>query len=127
MSVLLRLTFMSGPRDGETIAVASKGAPPAVAIGRVASDGGIALPSDPDASRLHARLTWRDGGWSLEDVGSRNGTFVGEFTTAARLTAPTTLHVGQIFRVGLTRFRLEGEEPQPARAAISTIAQGNRA
>jgi GAF domain-containing protein len=32
--------------------------------------------SDPRVSRRHARMTWRDGRCVLEDIGSKNGTFI---------------------------------------------------
>ena len=44
----------------------------------------------------------------LEDLGSSNETFIGEFQTARRVSEPTPLTDGQIFRVGLTRLRLGG-------------------
>src|SRR5688572_31060429 len=31
---------------------------------------------DPRVSAQHARLAWTGGGWSLQDLGSKNGTFV---------------------------------------------------
>jgi transcriptional regulator of acetoin/glycerol metabolism len=43
-------------------------------IGR-ASLGGV-LESDDRISRRHVRITVRAAGWSVEDLGSRNGTFV---------------------------------------------------
>ena len=67
----------------------------------------LALSDDPEVSRAHARLVLREGAWWLEDVGSRNGTFVDEFASAYRLEEPVRLTAGQIFRVGLTRWRLE--------------------
>lgn len=106
MTPILHLTFMSGSRDGETITISPTGSPPAVAIGRVNADG-IALPDDPEVSRAHARLVVRDQEVWLEDAGSRNGTFLGEFAAAVRLTAAVRLHPGQIFRTGITRLRLE--------------------
>jgi pSer/pThr/pTyr-binding forkhead associated (FHA) protein len=113
----LVLTFMSGPRDGEVVTLPAQGDPAAVTFGRLATCG-VSLPDDPDASRQHARLSWRDGGWWIEDAGSSNGTFLGEFAGASRVTAPTRLSAGDIFRVGRTRFRLETlEQAQAARSA----------
>lgn len=42
----------------------------------------------------------------LEDLNSSNGTFIGEFQAARRLSGPVEIKGGQIFRVGLTRLRL---------------------
>jgi hypothetical protein len=32
--------------------------------------------TDTTVSRRHARLVWRDGGWVLQDLGSKNGTYL---------------------------------------------------
>ena len=49
--------------------------PPAEAILGRASSNQIVVRSD-QASRRHARIAWQDDHWLLEDLGSRNGTFV---------------------------------------------------
>jgi pSer/pThr/pTyr-binding forkhead associated (FHA) protein len=107
---ILTFTYLSGPDDGrsEIIDVSASGM--AVTIGRHAGCG-ISIPGDPDASRQHARLEFRDGRWWLEDLGSANGTFVGEFARSCRISEAVHLLPGQIFRVGLTRLRLEEERP----------------
>jgi FHA domain len=58
--------------------------------------------SIPDASlsRRHARITVRDGIATLEDLESKNGTFVGE----ARVTGPTILSDGDAVRLGLVKL-----------------------
>jgi hypothetical protein len=55
--------------------------------------------SIPDASlsRRHARITVRGGIATLEDLASKNGTFVGE----TRVTKPTLLADGDTVRLGL--------------------------
>ncbi|OGA69392.1 MAG: hypothetical protein A3F77_13465 [Betaproteobacteria bacterium RIFCSPLOWO2_12_FULL_67_28] len=59
----------------------------------------------------------------LEDLGSSNETFIGEFQTARRVSEPTPLTDGQIFRVGLTRLRLGGtKDDRVATAAGAAIA-----
>ena len=83
-------------------------------IGRWDADGGI-FPDvdldsdDPEAkvSRRHARITFRDGQYLLEDLGSTNGTFVNR----GRRLSPGTrqaLSDGDEIIVGKTflRFRL---------------------
>ena len=82
------------------------GDPPQVRIGRLA-ECEVAIPEDPEASRRHAVLTWRGDAWWIEDPGSANGTFLGEFGRALRVAAPTAIGYGEVFRVGLTRLRLE--------------------
>src|SRR5262249_42886252 len=98
----LTLTHMSGPYDGQVEQYIAQGTPPAVTFGRLATCT-VSLPDDPDISLLHARLYWLDGGWWLEDLGSTNGTFVGEFTQSQRISRAMRLSPGQIFRVGCGR------------------------
>ena len=50
-------------RDGESLVV---GRDPACEL----------VLEDPRVSKRHARLEWNGRGWSLEDLGSKNGTFV---------------------------------------------------
>ncbi len=122
MTPPLVLTFMSGPRDGEVVTLAAQGEPGSVTFGRLATCG-VSLPDAPDVSRQHARLTWRDAGWWVEDVGSSNGTFLGEFASERRVTTATSLSAGQIFRVGRTRFRLGSPEHVQATAMAAVQAQ----
>jgi DNA-binding winged helix-turn-helix (wHTH) protein len=67
----------------------------------------------PGVSRRHARIVVQDGQVTIEDLGSKNGTFVGE----RRLEVAATLNDGDTFRLGrqLLVFRRSG----PA-AATST-------
>lgn len=48
----------------------------------------------------------------LNDLGSANGTLIGEFAQSRKLAAAENILPGQIFRVGLTRFRLENVDSQ---------------
>lgn len=105
MEQIVTLTFMSGSRDGEVVQLQSTGG--AISIGRTAPCE-LVLPDDPDISRRHARLTLNGSAWMLEDAGSSNGTFFGEFQTEKKLTGATAINNGDIFRVGLTRLRLGG-------------------
>ena len=76
---------------------------PVLTIGR-RSDNDICLPLDPRISRLHARLTHKsDETWIIEDLGSVNGTFVGQ----RRINAPTALHLDDRFRMGRTWMTLQ--------------------
>jgi DNA-binding winged helix-turn-helix (wHTH) protein len=49
-----------------------------------------------EVSRHHARIVLHPGGATIEDLGSRNGTYL----RGERLTAPTELHNGDEVRVG---------------------------
>ena len=83
-------------------------------IGRWDAEGGV-FPDvdldsyDPEAkvSRRHARISFRDGGYAIEDLGSTNGTFVNR----GRRLAPGNRHPlndGDEIIVGKTflRFRI---------------------
>ncbi len=111
MATSLILTHMSGPEDGRTETISAEGRDATITIGRL-PECTIRIADDPDASRQHARISCRNGEWWLEDMGSANGTFIGEFAQSYRITAPVKLAARQIFRVGLTRFRLEMEDYQ---------------
>jgi DNA-binding winged helix-turn-helix (wHTH) protein len=60
----------------------------------------------PGVSRLHARIVVTDDGATIEDLASKNGTFVGE----QRLAGSTALHDGDHIRLGrqLLVFRRAG-------------------
>src|SRR3990167_10636825 len=103
MEQTLTLAFMSGARDGEVVQLATSGAPQSVSIGRTAPCE-LVISDDPDMSRRHARIFWGGSSWMLEDLDSSNGTFIGEFQAASRLSEPTAIKDGHIFRVGLTRL-----------------------
>ncbi len=107
MTQTLTLTFMSGSRDGEEVQLKTAGSPPSVSMGRDAPCE-LVISDDPDLSRRHARIFWSGSSWMLEDMGSSNGTFIGEFRNARRLLTPTAIKDGDILRVGLTRLRLGG-------------------
>ena len=74
-----------------------------LAVGR-ARDAFIPL-EDEKASRTHCALRFADdGGLFLQDLGSRNGTFLNGQKLAPR--AETRLAVGSVFSAGRTQFAL---------------------
>lgn len=86
-----------------------------------------AIPDDPDMSRHHARIFRSGSSWTIEDLGSSNGTFIGEFQTERKLSTPTAIKDGEIFRVGLTRLRLGGlKDERVAVAGAAAVAKGKR-
>jgi pSer/pThr/pTyr-binding forkhead associated (FHA) protein len=118
----LIITYMGGPEDGKTNAISLDGSNAVATIGR-SDDCTISIPYDPDASRKHAQISNRNGEWWLNDLGSANGTFIGEFAQSRKLTAAEKILPGQIFRVGLTRFRIEHGDAQVGQVltAVQTI------
>ena len=122
MARTLTLTFMSGSRDGEVVQFETASSLPSVSIGRIAPCE-LVISDDPDLSRRHARIFWDGSSWMLEDLHSSNGTFIGEFQAARRLSGPNAIKDGEIFRVGLTRLRLGGaEDKRVATAAAAANA-----
>jgi DNA-binding winged helix-turn-helix (wHTH) protein len=63
-------------------------------------DEGVAWLESPTVSRRHARILVSGGKATLEDLGSKNGTFV----RGRRLTMPSPLSDGDEIRVGQVRM-----------------------
>ena len=57
---------------------------------------------DLKASRRHCQLSRKDEGFLLEDLGSRNGTYV----NGEKITAPVLLKAKHTFQIGDTMFYL---------------------
>ena len=74
------------------------GAP--VLIGR-APDSTLVL-SDDYASNRHARVSLQDGRWVAEDLGSTNGTYLGQ----RKIDSPTPMEPGVPLRIGKTVLEL---------------------
>jgi pSer/pThr/pTyr-binding forkhead associated (FHA) protein len=96
----LRLEFEGGIATPQEL---REGAP--VLVGRSAA---CEVPlADTDVSREHAAVSLRDGQVFVEDLGSRNGTFVNDARVGGR---PVTLHMafGVDLEIhGFRRSRLE--------------------
>ena len=125
MARTLTLTFMSGSRDGEVVRLETAGSPASVSIGRVAPCE-LVISDDIDLSRRHARIFWNGSSWMLEDLNSSNGTFIGEFQAARRLSGPIAIKEGHIFRVGLTRLRLGNADDERLATAAAAAVQKAR-
>jgi len=78
---------------------------PAYTIGR-APGNDIALPDDRMVSAHHAVLQSLDPGWCVQDLGSRNGTFV----RGERLLGVHALHHGDDIGVGRSRLVFRDSE-----------------
>jgi hypothetical protein len=61
------------------------------------ADNDIVL-SDPFVSSQHARMVWDGVNWWVEDLGSKNGTFIGELRLPPM--KPYILPVGAMLRLG---------------------------
>lgn len=62
----------------------------------------IVLP-DPFVSSRHALITWREGHWWLEDLGSKNGTTLNDEPVAR----PTIVDAGDLIGIGRVVLRME--------------------
>lgn len=71
-----------------------------ILIGR-GTDAAIRLDDDYVSTR-HARIAAADDQWFVEDLGSTNGTYIGN----VRITQPTTLPLGTQVRIGKTVLEL---------------------
>ena len=82
----------------------------ALRVGR--KEGCEILLTDIDASRLHARLTLEETGAHVEDLNSKNGTFVND----ARIAGKRRLEVGDSLRFVEEQFEvaLESSQGRPA-------------
>jgi transcriptional regulator with PAS, ATPase and Fis domain len=106
--------------------------PPAILLvadelvfGREPPPGGVALPFG-SVSRAHAKLTRRADGWTVDDLESRNGTFVnGSRVNQAALVHGDELRLGAIvFKLvdrGAERFLHSLPSPQ---ASVATLVGG---
>ena len=99
------------PLDGERVTIGSH------------DSNDVVLSADRTVSRLHAVLEEFPAGWSLRDMGSRNGTFV----NGQKLMGERVLGPGDEVRIGRTRLVVRGgghgehtatEAAQPPPAAL---------
>lgn len=73
---------------------------PVTAVGRDLSN--TIVLSDAAISGEHCLLSLRDGQWWIEDLGSRNGTYL----NGVRVTRPLTVSPGDAISLGRIQFRL---------------------
>jgi putative nucleotidyltransferase with HDIG domain len=99
-----RIVVLSSARQGEVVPVAGT-----LTIGRH-PDSGLCL-DDPEVSRRHAVIEQTPRGTVLRDLGSGNGTFIGD-----RRVVESRLSTGDVIRIGSIELRYEGpDEPQGVR------------
>jgi pSer/pThr/pTyr-binding forkhead associated (FHA) protein len=109
------LVFLAGPIAGRRYKLGDG----EYVIGR-RSDCQIFVP-DMRVSRQHARL-WRDGeGWSLEDLGSNNGTFI----NGVKLQSATAIKHDDEIMIANNKIRVEAQdhpsEQRPLEGQVVTI------
>jgi hypothetical protein len=110
----IRLIVEAGPDAGQELRL-RRGT---VTLGR--SPNNSLVLSDVQVSRWHAEIRWQDGVFVIQDLGSRNGTFVNE----GRLTDPQVLRPGDRVRLGDTHLVVQ-EEQKPVRPS-DWIRRGRR-
>jgi pSer/pThr/pTyr-binding forkhead associated (FHA) protein len=87
--------------------------------------------NDPEVSRHHCRLTRGGGGYTIEDLGSTNGTFVnGQRLTGARpLTSGDSVGMGETVSLAYEAASMAGgerEEQRPAGAQPTMVGAGSQ-
>ena len=95
-SAARKLVVTEGALAGTTVKLGDD----PVTLGR-ADDSTLVLTDDYASSR-HARLVPGDGAWTLEDLGSTNGTYLG----GAKVSRPMPVPIGQPIRIGKTVLEL---------------------
>lgn len=91
------ITIVEGPYQGSHMELSSLGE---LVLGR-SPDCDFVLGDDYSSAR-HARLFRRGQDWFVEDLDSRNGTYVG----GVRIEQPERVSVGTDIRIGRTTVRL---------------------
>lgn len=91
-----RIVFLSGPNQGNAFEIEET-----VTIGR--NPTSTIYLEDPQVSRRHAMIEQTPNGTFLRDLGSGNGTYVGN-----RRIIECRLSDGDLVRIGATEFRYEG-------------------
>jgi pSer/pThr/pTyr-binding forkhead associated (FHA) protein len=92
-----KVAVIDGPAAGTSVALSSL----PVTIGR-ANNSSIVLGDDV-VSNQHARLVPRGEDWLIEDLGSTNGTFLGD----KKVTAPVVVPVGGRIKIGRSVLELQ--------------------
>ena len=85
-----QIIMRAGPTPGKVFPVSGE----SFTIGREPGNGIVI--NDAEVSRKHARMVQSGNTYTIEDLGSTNGTFV----NGIRLTAPHTLRPGEVIAFG---------------------------
>ncbi len=113
MKPAVTLMFMSGVEDGKSLTLLAESGDGTLrdgewvlTVGRQ-DDRDIPLQRDSFISREHARLTLRGDRWWLEDLKSRNGSYVELDGEEIRVQEAVALHEEQLFKIGRTWLRIQ--------------------
>ncbi|MBX3460782.1 MAG: FHA domain-containing protein [Planctomycetes bacterium] len=101
--------------DGKRVEVPLSSKP--VSLGR-GDEADHKLPTKA-ASRIHAQVFLREGGWWLEDLASSNGTIL----NGKVIEKPTPLTPGDVITVGEVKLKYEGESAKPRGAPDNLLAR----
>lgn len=105
------LIVRKGPTIGQAHALQGN----MITIGRQLDN--YLVVNDSQVSRYHVRLTWQDSTYSLDDLNSKNGTWVND----KRVSSPTLLRVGDLIDLGgHTRFTFSDHPRMPAPTLVSS-------
>jgi len=115
----LRIELVAEYEDGSKDRFAVVG--DTVRIGRAVSNE-IRLEKDSAVSANHARLFLESGRWLLEDLNSKNGTFVENAGIRERISSPTAAKPGIAFLVGRSRLFIETVNTRTSRATAKPQA-----
>ena len=108
------LTIKTGPDSGKVVELKQK----ELVIGRSAPADLIIV--HPEISRRHAHITWQQGQYFLEDLGSSNGTFL----NGQPVHAPQVLANGAEIQLGASVSLVFRQQPSAApTVAVSSAAQ----
>lgn len=85
------LVMAAGPKPGNIYDLKK----PKITIGRDLTNDIVI--QDPEISRFHLVLRWADSSYTIEDLGSTNGTMVNDSTLTAR--TPTRMHANDVIQI----------------------------
>ncbi len=92
-------------------------------VGREPAQANLAFPDDARLSRCHARIWEQNGQWFLEDMGSRNGTYINnaKVTQPMPLTSSDQIGMGSMVYI----FNIIGQPQVSPVSNLPTVAQPN--
>jgi len=125
---ILELRFVDGPHREDAYSFDR----PLVILGRNASND-LCIKGDTGVSGDHAKLSYENGSWFVEDCGSTNGTFVKMDDAFVRVRGQIALASGQTIKLGRSQILVSfgGEamntvvEADPQKRKVEVHSQAN--